>query len=110
MQPVCSKKRKSFLKYTICIDRQYKICKTVGVLKDTEWLRGEIMNIAKLEYEMKIRNVTRRELYEMLGISRSAFYSKCNGLSEFTRGEIQKIVDFLQLETPVDIFFDSKVS
>ena len=31
-------------------------------------------------------------------------------LSEFTQGEIQKIVDFLNLETPVGIFFDAKVS
>lgn len=68
------------------------------------------MNIAKLEYEMKIRGVTRTELCKMLNMSRSAFYRKCNGLSEFTRCEIQKIVDYLQLDSPVGIFFDSKVS
>ncbi len=45
-----------------------------------------------------------------LGFPRSAFYRKCNGGSEFTQGEIQKIVDFLNLETPVGIFFDAKVS
>ena len=48
---------------------------------------------------------TRAKLCEVLGISRSAFYRKCNGGSEFTQGEIQKIVDFLNLETPVGIFF-----
>ena len=37
-------------------------------------------------------------------------YRKCNGISEFTQGEIQKIVDFLNLETPMGIFFDVKVS
>lgn len=68
------------------------------------------MNKAKLEYEMKIRGVTRVELCKVLEISRSSFYRKCNGLSEFTQGEIQKIVDYLHLETPVGIFFSSSVS
>ena len=68
------------------------------------------MNKARLEYEMNLRGVTRSDLCKVLGISRSAFYRKCNGISEFTQGEIQKIVDCLNLETPVGIFFDSRVS
>jgi len=68
------------------------------------------MNKARLEYEMNLRGVSRSKLCEILGISRSAFYRKCNGISEFTQGEIQKIVDFLNLETPMGIFFDVKVS
>lgn len=63
------------------------------------------MNKARLEYEMNLRGVSRSKLCEILGISRSAFYRKCNGISEFTQGEIQKIVDFLNLETPMGIFF-----
>lgn len=68
------------------------------------------MNKARLEYEMNLRGVSRSDLCKILGISRSAFYRKCNGISEFTKGEIQKIVDCLNLETPVGIFFDAKVS
>lgn len=68
------------------------------------------MNKARLEYEMAIRGITRSKLCEAVGISRSAFYRKCTGLSEFTQSEIQKIVDFLNLETPVGIFFDARVS
>ena len=68
------------------------------------------MNKARLEYEMNLRGVSRSKLCEILGISRSAFYRKCNGISEFTQGEIQKIVDFLNLETPMGIFFEVKVS
>lgn len=68
------------------------------------------MNKAKLEYEMSLRGVTRAEICETLGISRSAFYRKCNGISEFTQSEIQKIVDYLKIDSPVGIFFDSKVS
>lgn len=68
------------------------------------------MNKALLEYEMKKRGVSIGDMCAMLGISRSAFYRKCNGQSEFTQGEIQKIVDHLDLETPVGIFFAKKVS
>jgi transcriptional regulator with XRE-family HTH domain len=68
------------------------------------------MNAAKLEYEMKTRNITRADLCEKLGISRTALYRKCKGESEFTLSEIQKIVDYLNLESPMGIFFDDKVS
>lgn len=68
------------------------------------------MNKARLEYEMKIRGVSIADMCEMLGISRSAFYRKCNGISEFTQSEIQSIVNFLDLDSPMGIFFDEKVS
>ena len=68
------------------------------------------MNKARLEYEMKIRNVTKDQLCAAMNISRSAFYRKCNGISEFTQSEIQFIVDYLQLDTPVGVFFNEKVS
>lgn len=64
----------------------------------------------KLEYEMKSRGITHEELCKAINMSRSAFYRKCNGLSEFTQGEIQKIIDYLGLETPMGIFFPNKVS
>ena len=41
------------------------------------------MNKARLEYEMNLRNVSKSDMCAMLGISRSAFYRKCNGESEF---------------------------
>lgn len=68
------------------------------------------MDKYRLEYEMKRRNVTQEVLCKALKISRSAFYRKCNGLSEFTQGEIQGIVDYLQLDSPMGIFFKEKVS
>lgn len=68
------------------------------------------MNKARLEYEMTLRHVSKSDMCAMLGISRSAFYRKCNGESEFTQSEIQKIVDFLNLDSPMGIFFTEKVS
>lgn len=68
------------------------------------------MNKHRLYYEMGIRNVTVKELCEAIKISRSAFYRKCNGYSEFTQPEIQAIIDYLKLESPMGIFFEDGVS
>lgn len=68
------------------------------------------MDKLKLEYEMKKRGVTAIALCAHLGISRSAYYRKVNGTSEFTQGEIQMIIDLLELESPMGIFFAQKVS
>lgn len=66
------------------------------------------MDKYKLEYEMKKRKISQEELCKKIHISRSAFYRKCNGLSEFTQSEIQAIIDFLGLESPMGIFFAEK--
>ena len=68
------------------------------------------MDKYKLEYEMKSRGITSAELCTAIGISKSAFLRKCNGTSEFTQSEIQKIVDYIGLDSPMGIFFAEKVS
>lgn len=68
------------------------------------------MDKLKLEYEMKTRGVSVDELCKAIGISRSAYYRKVSGKSEFTQSEIQKIVDYLGLSSPMGIFFAEKVS
>lgn len=59
---------------------------------------------------MKSRGITIEKLCAEIHISRSAFYRKCNGISEFTQGEIQNIVDYIGLDSPMGIFFADKVS
>ena len=71
------------------------------------------MNKARLEYEMKIKGLNTEEMCKLLKISRSAFYRKCNGKTEFTRAEIERIIEILKIdkaEAMVEIFFDDKVS
>lgn len=68
------------------------------------------MDKALLNYEMKKKQITTEELCKKLNISTSSFYRKCNGITEFTQSEIQKIIDILNLETPVPIFFAKEVS
>ena len=63
------------------------------------------MDKALLKYEMSKNGITIGDLCKKLGMSRSAFYRKCNGKSDFTQREIQGIVDLLHLESPMAIFF-----
>lgn len=68
------------------------------------------MNYDRLKRAMSEKGVTDKMLYTEIGISRSAFYRKCRGITEFTQSEMQKIVEYLHLESPMGIFFDEKVS
>lgn len=68
------------------------------------------MDALKLEFEMKRKGVSIDEMCKKLNISRSAFYRKRNGKSDFTLKEIQTIIEILDLQTPVGIFFAEKVS
>lgn len=68
------------------------------------------MNKALLEYEMKRKHVSVLELSEHLGISRSSFWKKCNGTSEFKLSEIRGIISYLEISNPEPIFFADEVS
>ena len=68
------------------------------------------MDSGELEIAMKRKGISYEKLSEIIGISRSAFYRKMKGQSEFTQGEIQRIVDALELDSPMGIFFATKVS
>ena len=68
------------------------------------------MDKYKLEYEMKSRGITIEKMCADIHMSRSAFYRKCKGITQFTQGEIQSIVDYIGLDSPMGIFFGEKVS
>lgn len=63
-----------------------------------------------LEYTIKSSGHTIAEYCEAIGISKSSYYKKVRGTSDFTQEEIQKSIDFLKLESPVPIFFKPNVS
>ncbi|MBS4931771.1 MAG: helix-turn-helix transcriptional regulator [Clostridiales bacterium] len=66
------------------------------------------MNRQKLEEERRKKNFTIDELCSEIGISRSAYYRKTNGISEFTQSEIEKLVKILDLKSPMGIFLTIK--
>ena len=66
------------------------------------------MDRYRLEYEMKRRGVTVKMMCEHLNMSRTAFYRKTHGISEFTLSEIKAIVEYLELESPMGVFFSAE--
>ncbi|HBJ2612331.1 TPA: XRE family transcriptional regulator [Clostridium botulinum] len=70
------------------------------------------MNVALLKSQIILNNKKIPEIAEDLKISKSAFYRKLRGDSEFTRQEISKLITLLNLniETAMEIFFSVKVS
>lgn len=65
------------------------------------------MNSKALYDAMKAKGIQVGKMCELLNMSRSAFYRKTRGKSEFTLGEIQKICEVLNLSSPIGIFFCS---
>lgn len=70
------------------------------------------MNRSLLRSEMVLRNISQNEMAQKIGLSRSAFYRKLNGTTEFNRDEIVKIKKILHLndEKLLAIFFSTEVS
>ena len=66
------------------------------------------MDRARLEYEIKKNGMSPIDICDRLSISRSSYYRKISGASEFTQGEIQKLIDVLNLESPMGIFLAKK--
>lgn len=97
--------QKKFRKRQKALDKRKNVCYDIGVLNDTTQKRSGKMNKELLEYEMKRKLVGIEDMCKRLSISRSAFYRKCRGISQFTLKEIKTIVETLNLDSPVDIFF-----
>mgnify|MGYP001091438900 CR=1 FL=1 len=64
----------------------------------------------KLIYIMKKRGCSVLQLCKAIHISKAAFYRKLKGTSDFTLTEVQAIIDYLNIESPMGIFFTDKVS
>ena len=70
------------------------------------------MNYALLKYELEVKKIGLNDLCMKLKLSRSALYRKMTGRSDFTRSEIQIIINELHLDKDKteSIFFSNKVS
>lgn len=66
----------------------------------------------KLKFKAAVieKGKTIADVAEYLGINESTLYRKINGTSEFSRDEIQNICAFLELDSPLEIFFANKLT
>lgn len=65
-----------------------------------------------LEYFIKSSGHTISEYCKDIGISRTAYYRKTGGESEFTQGEIQSSIEqgYVPKDSVMKVFFNEKVS
>lgn len=59
----------------------------------------------KFKAQMILRNIKGKELSQMLNISESTLYRKINANGDFSRDEINKLIEILNIDNPEDIFF-----
>lgn len=55
--------------------------------------------------QMTLRDVSKKELADYLEINEATLYRKINNDGYFTRQEINKMIEFLRIENPAEIFF-----
>lgn len=69
-----------------------------------------MFNVRKFKAALVLSGKTMHDLAVYLDINDSTLYRKTNGITEFTRKEIQEICRFLNLESPSEIFFDDEIA
>lgn len=67
------------------------------------------MSFDKLKGKMTEKHISQIKMAQFLGITVQALNAKINGRRQFTLEEVVKITHILDLQDPVDIFFDPSV-
>ncbi len=64
----------------------------------------------RFKAQMILAGVTMKDLAEELGVDESTMYRKINLDGNFTREQINKLVQVLKIDTPMDIFFAQELA
>ena len=67
----------------------------------------------KLQAQMVLKGITGRDLASKMGINEGTLYRKFGNDGDFTRSEIQQIMDILEIKNPdevFDIFFATELA
>lgn len=64
-----------------------------------------MFNEKELRAQMIKKNVTVKDVCDRLGIDASTFYRKIKSNGAFTRDEINELIEYLDIDDPMDIFF-----
>lgn len=59
----------------------------------------------KLQAVMLLKGKKVEDISKVLGVNESTIYRKLNNDGDFSRSEIEKLVDYLEIDNPIDIFF-----
>lgn len=69
-----------------------------------------MFNYKRFKAALVLNGKTLKDVSEALNINEATLSRKCHGKSEFTRKEIQEICNYLNLESPVGVFFDRELA
>lgn len=64
----------------------------------------------KFKAQMVIMGVSARDIATALSIDESTFYRKIKANGNFTRSEINTLIDILKINNPEDIFFSKELA
>lgn len=59
----------------------------------------------RFQAQMVLKGINGKELSEKLGINESTLYRKLNDNGNFSREEINKLINILDIDDPIAIFF-----
>lgn len=69
-----------------------------------------MFDIKRFKAQLVLKGVTNKMLAEKLGINESTLYRKINADGDFSREEINIMIDFLDIDHPADIFFATELA
>ena len=64
----------------------------------------------KFKAQLCLSGVTNKELIDYLGLNTTTYYRKLKNDGSFTRDELAKIIDKLEIEKPEEIFFAKELT
>lgn len=69
-----------------------------------------MFDVKRFKAQMALRGMNGKKISEALGINEATFYRKLKADGDFSREEINKLIDILRIENPEEIFFTSELA
>ena len=69
-----------------------------------------MFNKNKFKAQLVLKGYTMKYVAEALGINVATIYRKVNADGDFSRKEINTLIDILEIQNPSEIFFDDELA
>lgn len=69
-----------------------------------------MFDVRRFKAQMVLMGVTGKMLAEKLNINESTLYRKLNAGGDFTREEINIMIDYLKFDNPLEVFFAQELA
>ena len=69
-----------------------------------------MFDVRRFKAQLVLKGVTGKMLAEKLHINESTLYRKINANGDFSREEINIMIEYLEIENPLEIFFADELA